>query len=264
MTDQVLPKNRALAPRRHDEILKRLASDGSVSIADLAGFFAVSRETIRRDLKLLAERRQLDIIHGGAARFEPNEPAMIERAQENAAGKEAIGRAAADLVEDGMVVFLDSGTTTLAVAHALNTRQNLTICTASLPIALHMCHLPSVRVHILGGEIDPAEAAATGMDVLDAIARFRVDVAFLGGGALSSDGEVTDFTRAGAEQRSRMILAARKAYFVLDKSKFGKLTPLRVPNFERATGVIVDAPPAASIVKALARKGPKLLVAEEM
>jgi DeoR/GlpR family transcriptional regulator of sugar metabolism len=255
---------RALAPRRHDEILKRLARDGSVSIADLAGFFEVSRETIRRDLKLLAERRQLDIVHGGAARFEANEPAMVERAQENAAGKAAIGRAAASLVEDGMVVFLDSGTTTLAVAHALNTRQNLTICTASLPIALHMCHFPTVRVHILGGEIDPAEAAAVGVDVLDAIARFRVDIAFLGGGALSSDGEVTDFTRAGAEQRSRMILAARKAYFVLDKSKFGKLTPLRVPNFERATGVVVDAPPSASIVKALGQKGPKLIIANEM
>jgi DeoR/GlpR family transcriptional regulator of sugar metabolism len=264
MTDQVLPKNRALAPRRHDEILKRLASDGSVSIADLAGFFEVSRETIRRDLKLLAERRQLDIIHGGAARFEPNEPAMVERAQENAAGKAAIGRVAAGLVEDGMVVFLDSGTTTLAVAHALGTRQNLTICTASLPIALHMCRLPTVRVHMLGGEIDPGETAAAGVDVLDAIARFRVDMAFLGGGALSSDGEVTDFTRVGAEQRSRMIMTAKSAYFVLDRSKFGKLTPLRIPNFERAKGVIVDAPPPASIVRALARKGPKLLVADKM
>ena len=255
---------RALAPRRHDEILKRLAADGSVSIADLAGFFGVSRETIRRDLKLLAERRQLDIVHGGAARFEPNEPAMVERAQENAAGKEAIGRAAAGLVEDGMVVFLDSGTTTLAVAHALGTRRNLTVCTASLPIALHMCHLPAVRVHMLGGEIDPGEEAAVGMDVLDAVSRFRVDMAFLGGGALSSDGEVTDFTRAGAEQRSRMILAARKAYFVLDQSKFGKLTPLRVPSFERAAGVVVDALPAASIVRALAEKGPKLIVASGM
>lgn len=264
MTDQVLPKNRALAPRRHDEILKRLAADGSVSIADLAGFFAVSRETIRRDLKLLAERRQLDIVHGGAARFEPDEPAMVERAQENAAGKAAIGRAAAGLVEDGMVVFLDSGTTTLAVAHTLGMRRNLTICTASLPIALHMCHLPSVRVHMLGGEIDPGETAAAGVDVLDAIARFRVDMAFLGGGALSSDGEVTDFTRVGAEQRSRMIQIAKSAYFVLDRSKFGKLTPLRIPNFERATGVIVDAPPPASIAKALARKGPKLLVADKM
>jgi DeoR/GlpR family transcriptional regulator of sugar metabolism len=255
---------RALAPRRHDEILKRIAVEGSVSITELAGFFDVSRETIRRDLKLLADQGRLDLVHGGARRFETIEPVMSERSKENAPGKAAIGRAAADLVDDGMVVFLDSGTTTLALAHALDARQNLTICTASLAIALYMCHLPNVRVHMFGGEIDPGEEAAVGIDALEAISRFRVDVAFLGGGALSPNGEVTDFTRAGAEQRSRMVAAAHKAYFVLDKTKFGKLTPLRIPRFELAAGIIVDARPPASIVEALAKRGPQLIVAHGM
>jgi DeoR/GlpR family transcriptional regulator of sugar metabolism len=253
---------RALAPRRHDEIRKRLSLQGSVSIAELAGFFDVSRETIRRDLKLLSDRGQLGIVHGGAAaRFEASEPAMSLRSQENAEGKAAIGKAAAGLVKDGMVIFLDSGTTTLAVAQALSGLRNLTICTASLKIALHTCHMPGMSVHMLGGEIDPGEEAASGIDTLDAMARFRVDIAFLGGGALSPDGEVTDFTRAGAEQRGRMIALASKAYFVLDNSKFGKLTPLRIPNFERAAGVIVDASPEPALVEALSQKGPDLLVA---
>lgn len=255
---------RPLAARRHDEILRRLAANGSVGITELAGFFEVSRETIRRDLKVLADRGQLDIVHGGAARFEANEPALSERAQENARGKAAIGKAAAGLVEDGMVVFLDSGTTTLAVAHALSARKNLTICTASLTIALHMCHLPSVRVHMLGGEIDPAEEAAVGLDALEAIGRFRGDLAFLGGGALSPDGEVTDFTRAGAEQRSRMISMAGRAYFVVDSTKFGKLTPLRIPRFGLAAGVIVDQVPDPPMVEGLAKHGPRLIVAKEM
>ena len=96
-------------------------------------------------------------MHGGAARCEASEPALSLRSQENAAGKAAIGRAAAGLVENGMVVLLDSGTTTLAVAQALAELRNLTICTASLPIALLMCHVPGMRVHMLGGEIDPGE-----------------------------------------------------------------------------------------------------------
>ena len=58
-----------------------------------------------------------------------------------------------------------------------------------------------------------------------------------------------------------MIALAGKAYFVLDSSKFGKLTPLRIPNFERATGVIVDASPEPALVEALLRKGPELIVA---
>jgi DeoR family transcriptional regulator, glycerol-3-phosphate regulon repressor len=255
---------RALAPRRHDEILRRLALDGSVGIAELARFFDVSRETIRRDLKLLAERGQLDLVHGGATRFEASEPALALRSQENAEGKLAIGRASAGLMKDGMVVFLDSGTTTLAVAQALGMQQNLTVCTTSLVIALLLCHQPNVRVHMLGGEIDPAEEAATGIDALEAIGRFRVDLAFLGGGGLSPDGEVTDFTRAGAEQRSRMIMTSASSYFVLDASKFGRLTPMRVPHFDRATGVIVDKRPPAAIAEALARKGPRLIVAKDL
>lgn len=258
MSDSHSPK--ALAPRRHDEILRRLAADGSVGIAELAGFFDVSRETIRRDMKFLADRGQLDLVHGGATLFEATEPALNQRSQENAAGKAAIGRAAAGLVDDGMVVFLDSGTTTLAVAHALTGRQNLTICTTSLTIALLMCRQPNVRVHMLGGEIDPAEEAAVGIDALEAISRFRVDVAFLGGGGLSPDGEVTDFTRNGAEQRSRMAATAARAYFVLDSSKFGRLTPLRIQRFELAAGVIVDTPPPSPTIEALERKGPKLIV----
>lgn len=250
---------RALAPRRHDEILKRLAADGSVGITDLAAFFDVSRETIRRDLKHLSEAGRLDLIHGGATRFQPHEPAIDLRAGSNAAGKAAIGKLAADLVENGMVLFLDSGTTTLAIAQALAARKNLTICTASLKIALLMCHRPGIRVHILGGEVDATEEAATGVDVIEAALRFRVDIAFLGAGALSPDGEVTDFTRNGAELRSRMILLAKAAYFVVDSSKFGKLTPLRVANSERVAGIISDRAPAAEIGEALMRRGTKLL-----
>lgn len=262
MSDSHNSNARALAPRRHDEILRRLAADGSVGITELATFFDVSRETIRRDMKHLAERGQLGLVHGGATLFEATEPALNERSQENAAGKAAIGRAAAKLVEDGMVVFLDSGTTTLAVAHALTGKQNLTVCTTSLVIALHMCRQPHVRVHMLGGEIDPSEEAAIGIDALEAINRFRVDVAFLGGGGLSPEGEVTDFTRNGAEQRSRMASIAAKAYFVLDSSKFGKLTPLRIQRFELAAGVIVDAPPPIATIEALERKGPKVIIGE--
>lgn len=253
---------RALAPRRHGEILRRLAADGAVSIAELADFFDLSRQTIRRDLKHLADRGQLDLVHGGATVFEATEAAFTARREENAGAKAAIGRTAAGLVRDGMVVFLDSGTTTLAVAQALADRKNLTICTTSLSIALLMCRQPLVRVHMLGGEIDPGEEAATGVDALEAISHFRVDIAFLGGGGLSPDGEVTDFTRNGAEQRSRMVETAANAYFVLDSSKFGRLTPLRIPRFELAAGIVVDRRPAKSVCEALQAKGPALIVAK--
>ncbi len=254
---------RLLATRRHDEILQRAGTAGSVGVGELARLFNVSRETIRRDLKYLAERGRLDIVHGGATRRNAHEPALAQRLADNAAGKAAIGRRAAALVSDGMVLLLDCGTTTLAVAHALHERQGLTVCTTSLAIAQLLCRLPRTRVHLLGGEIDPAEEATTGIDVLDAIARFRFDLAFIGGGGLTPEGEVTDYTRAGAEQRGRMITAAAQAWFVIDHTKFRRLTPVRIPHFTAAAGLITDAPLPPPAAAALARRGQTRLPAAE-
>ena len=210
-----------LALRRHDEILKRIAASGSVSVSELADHFDVARETIRRDLKLLADRGQLDIVHGGASRREALEPALDLRASENAAGKAMIARAAAELVEDGMVVVIDSGTSTLALVEPFAGRRGLTICTSGLALALRFSRMPDVRVHLLGGEIDPREEATSGVDALEAMRRFRVDLAFVGCGGLSPDGDVTDYTRSGAELRAAMIASASRAWFLLDKTKFG-------------------------------------------
>jgi DeoR/GlpR family transcriptional regulator of sugar metabolism len=252
--------SRPIAARRHDDILKRIEVTGTVSVEELSRKFGVSRETIRRDLRALAERGRVDVVHGGAARREVVEPALGQRSRENVAGKAAIGRAAAGLVENGMVVLLDSGTTTLAVAQSLRTKQNLTICTNSLPIAQLLCRVPGTRVHMLGGEIDPTDEAAIGIDVIEALGRFRVDIAFVGAGGLSDNGDVTDYTRTGAEYRARMVRAAARPYFVLDRDKFGRLTPIRIAGSESA-GLILDVTPPQRMAERLQHRGVEVVIA---
>jgi DeoR/GlpR family transcriptional regulator of sugar metabolism len=252
---------RPIAARRHDEILKRIARTGTVSVEELARRFGVSRETIRRDLKALADRGRVDVVHGGAARREAVEAGFDERSQENIEGKAAIGRAAAALVEDGMVVLLDSGTTILEVARALSAKRNLTVCTNGLANAQLLCRVAGTRVHMLGGEIDATEEAAVGVDVIAALDRFRVDVAFVGAGGLSHGGEITDYVRAAAEQRSRMLLAAGRAYILVDHTKFGRLTPIRIAEAERAAALIVDRAPPVMMAESLERRGLSTIVA---
>lgn len=257
----IRPSSRAgrLAPNRHSEILKQISLSGVVSVGELADFFGVSRETIRRDLKQLAARHQLDIVHGGASRPEADEPPYEHRSTENAEGKALIAAIASNLVSSGMVVLLDSGTTTHAIARALRERRDLTICTTSLAIAQTMCRIPGMRVHLIGGEVSGDEMATTGIDMLAALAAFRIDIAFIGVGGLTVAGEVTDYTRMGAEQRARVIDLAPKSYFVLDQSKFGRLTPMRIRNYAKATGLIADAPLPRAASAALAAKGLKIL-----
>jgi DeoR/GlpR family transcriptional regulator of sugar metabolism len=246
--------------------MRRLAADGAVSVEDMASRLSVSRETIRRDLKTLAGRGQLAIVHGGATR-RSDEPALAIRQEDNPGGKAAIGRAAASLVEDGMVVVLDSGSTTMAVAHALaapdaGAWKGLTICTNSLAIGLLLCRAPGIRVHMLGGEVNGSDEATFGMDAFSVLARFRADIAFIGVGGVSPAGDLTDFAVLPTELRVAMLATADRGYVVVDRTKFGRLTPIRLQPVPAGTRLLVDAAPPAPMARALGARGIEIDVAE--
>ncbi len=182
---------RPLAVRRHNEIVQRLRAAGSVSVGELADTFGVSHETIRRDLKLLADAGHLEVVHGGAARRGMMEPSIAERGEENADGKAAIARQAARMVADAGAVLIDSGTTTAALTYELVGRPGLTVFTNSLNHAITMCRVPGNRVVMLGGEVDNNDEAAFGTGTATGIDSVRADIAFIGVGGFAEDGGMT-------------------------------------------------------------------------
>jgi DeoR/GlpR family transcriptional regulator of sugar metabolism len=107
---------------------------------------------------------------------------------------------------------------------------------------------------MLGGEIDPNDEAAFGVDTLAALAHFRVDITFVGVGGISAEGELTDYSRLAAEQRHLMMKAARKVYVLADHSKFERSTPVRIAPVPQIEGLIVDGAPPESIAGAAAAK----------
>lgn len=247
---------RPIAARRHQEIIARVDVERAVSVEELAALFDVSRETIRRDLKMLAGIGRLELVHGGALRREGGEPSFAERRAENAAGKAAIAGLAVDLVSDNTVVMLDSGSTTYAIAVALarSERRNLTICTTSLAHAQVLIRA-GARVYLLGGELDPNDEATIGVDAIEAAKRFRVDLAFVGIGGISPEGDVTDFSRVAVEQRAAMLAAAQASYLVADHRKFGRTAPVRLAIARRPTTILSDRPPPPVLKRSLKAAG---------
>ncbi|MEO8857003.1 MAG: DeoR/GlpR family DNA-binding transcription regulator [Burkholderiaceae bacterium] len=247
---------------RIDHIAQALDAKGSVSVADLAHQLGVSRETIRRDIKALAGQGRASVVHGGAARRAAIEPSLAARVSANTAGKQAIGRRAASLVSDGMVVLIDSGSTTYSMGAALMELNNLTVITNSLPIATMLCRAPGVKVIMLGGQIDPNDEAAFGVETIAALAHFRVDLVFLGVGGISSEGEFTDYSRLAAETRHTMMKAGQKVYILADHSKFGHSTPVLITSVAHIAGLIVDELPPASIARTAAAQHWEVIVAK--
>ncbi len=237
---------RPLAVRRHNEIVQRLRAAGSVSVGELADIFGVSHETIRRDLKLLADQGHLDVVHGGAARRGMMEPSIEQRGEENADGKGMIARTAARMVADAGSVLLDSGTTTAALSYELVGRPGLTVFTNSLNHAVTLCRVSGNRVFVLGGEVDNNDEATFGTGTATGIDSVRADIAFIGVGGFAEDGGMTDYSVVAAETRGKMILAGR-AYLLADQTKFTRRTPFRVPNMDKCAGVIVDTMPGPQL-----------------
>lgn len=251
-----------LAEQRQQLILDRLAADGAVSIATLSTELRVSRETIRRDVQLLADRSLLRKTHGGAMPIVAVEADVGLRTTINPDGKRAIGKRAALEVPDGASLILDSGTTTRSIADALASRHGLVIYTNDLEICRRLARRNGNRVILLGGEIQAQDDATIGWDAIETLSRYYADFAFVGAGGITPSGELTDFTRDAAELRGRMLTAAKWSAVVADHTKFGHTTPARVARFNRGHRIITDKPPLRPLKTALEARGVEILVAD--
>jgi len=250
-----------LAEQRHQHILSRLTKDGALTVAELVRELGVSRETIRRDLLVLAQRGLVVTTHGGALSTDRREPDLDVREAENASAKRAIGERAAQFVPDGASVILDSGSTTQAVARALMERRRLSVYTNDWRIALLLGRRNENRITLLGGELSDIEDAVFGLDTVQQLSQYHADFAFVGAGGISAEGALTDYTRMAAEVRARMLRAASTAIVVADHSKFGRVTPVRVDGIELAGYIVTERAPARPLAKAVAARGPKIVTA---
>ena len=245
--------NRPLAIDRLDEIRRRLGSLGSVTVAQLAVALKVSRETIRRDLNLLAELGDAEIVHGGATRRRVVEPGLSQRTEEHRKAKLLIAKKAAGLLFEGATVLIDSGSTTLVLAREIATMRGLTATTNSLGVATLLAR-SGHKVHLLGGEVDPNDEASMSADTIAALDGFHFDLAFIGAGGLSANAGLTDYSRTAARFRSRMIAAVSQAYLLADSSKFDRETPFPVAGADRLAGLVTDRRPTGALAKWFAER----------
>ena len=176
-----------LTTQRKLHILKLLKRDGQIIAKDLSLELELSEDTIRRDLRELAQEGLLQRVHGGAL---PASPAIADfAARESIAtvAKIAIGRAAADMIQPGNVVIVDGGTTAVQLVRHLAANLEATIVTHSPTIAVELVHHPGIEVILIGGKLFKHSVVAVGAAAIEAIARIRADLYFMGATGIHSE-----------------------------------------------------------------------------
>lgn len=224
-------------------ILDWMKEEGSARVRELAEAFAVSEATIRQDLERLEIEGLITREHGGAfLRSMPQQVRdMALQHQVNMDAKRRIGRLAASLVQDGQTIILDSGSTTTEVALNLLERQDLTVVTNALNIALTLGALPSCSVHVTGGQFKAPTLSLSGERSAGFLEGLHAEICFLATGAVSLEAGLTYPSLADLHVKRAMVAAATRICLVADSSKIGRTAFSALGPIDLIHTLITDA-----------------------
>lgn len=250
--------------QRREQILQLLVKQGGVQVSELAALTGVSAVTIRTDLAQLEAQGLATRNHGGATlvRTPPQEQSVQQRDSLNSALKEVIGARAAQLVQPGDNILIDSGTTTVPLARHLRDHRDVTVMTNGLNIAWELATAQGVEVMLTGGLLRKQSLSFQGVQAEACLNAYSFDTLFLGVDGLDLQFGLTTHHEAEASLNRKMVERARRVVVLSDASKFGRVSLHRIGLLEQVDAVITDAGISPEYRDGLTRLGIELIVAE--
>ena len=248
---------------RREAILLALQRHSMVRVTDLSRDLGVSTATIRKDISALERLGKLRRTHGGAI------PARVDNVEERfdvartimRAEKVRIGRAAAKLVQDGDILFVQSGSTCLEFVRALKGKTDLTVITSDLLIGMTSEEvLQDSTVIMLGGTLRFGYHYTQGLNALRQLENYYVPTAFLCANALSFERGVTAHRREQAEWVGALVENSERPVMLLDSSKIGENALVRAVGLEDIDALITDTGVDDETRRRFEREAPKLEV----
>jgi DeoR/GlpR family transcriptional regulator of sugar metabolism len=231
-----------LVEERRDRILSLLSEHGKVRVKELSRLLKTSEVTIRNDLQELHQRGRLRKTHGGAMPPDSanGEASLQEKYHSHAEEKRRIGAAAAALVNDGETIILDSGTTTQEIAKRIKDKQNLTVITNGVNIAMELAGARGVQVLLLGGVLRDNAFSIGGHFAEEMLRQLSADKLFLAADACDLEFGVSTPNLEESRVNQAMARIAREKILVADSSKFGKRGLSRIVPLLEMNHVITD------------------------
>jgi DeoR family glycerol-3-phosphate regulon repressor len=237
-------------------IAEMLKTSDFLRVDELAQHFAVTTQTIRRDINGLCEQGIARRRHGGiTCPAHGANMSFRDREVLNRAAKRQIGAAVARHVPDGACISLGIGTTPQIVAECLAGHRGLKIVTNNLPLALAAAQNPQFEVAIAGGTVRTEDLDVCGTTGEDLFSAYLVDIAIFGVGGVDADGSLLDYSREEVRIREAMMRHSRRSFLVLDASKFGRPAHVRGGRIEDASAVFCNAELPPAIQERLAQSG---------
>ncbi|MGW7069255.1 DeoR/GlpR family DNA-binding transcription regulator [Streptomyces sp. NPDC054855] len=238
------------------QITEAVREAGRMGVVELAELTGASEMTIRRDLESLADQGVLERYRGGARSLllRGEEPPFALRAQEGLETKRRIAAEVAGLIADGESVVVDSGTTCLEVARALDDRR-LTVMPLSLHAVNALTGAPRLTLLVPGGRPRPGELALTGPLTEASLAALRFDTAVIGCCGLNATHGLTAYDLDDAAVKRAAIASARRVIAVAEAPKLSRTALAFVAPAAALHAVVTDEDAERGETDALAAAG---------
>ncbi|MCR5823597.1 MAG: DeoR/GlpR family DNA-binding transcription regulator [Lachnospiraceae bacterium] len=212
-----------------------------VSMDELCREFDISINTCRMDVAELCSKGTVKKVYGGVSSVKENSLIPFEqRKMTNSNIKKEICREAAEMVEDGDIIFIDSGSTTMYLPDFLGDKKNVTIITHNLNAIVRGIQLPDTQIFCLPGTLDRRTNSFVTADTAKTLSRFNIKKAFIASAGISENGDVSNSSPLEFEVKKAAMAHASKKYLVVDSSKFGKSSLLNFTTLAEMDGIFTD------------------------
>ncbi|HKP95816.1 MAG TPA: DeoR/GlpR family DNA-binding transcription regulator [Fibrobacteria bacterium] len=250
---------------RREKILGLLLSRQRVSVTELSKQLRVTGATIRADLEALTRENKLIRTYGGAVvpqEKNPPEAPMDVRLRNQVSEKQAIGRLASSLIQDGMVVALDASTTSLAVAAFLRNRKGLTVVTNSLAVATRLVDAPGVNVIMPGGTLRHESSSIVGPEAVQFLSRLEVELCLMGAHSVHAARGLGELNQQETEIKQALASISRRVVALADSTKWNKVSVAYFWPLAKVEILITEGQISREIKESLRSQGVRLLLAQ--
>lgn len=232
-----------LALTRKNKIRELVLEQKNVTVSELAVFFSVTEETIRRDLKSLEESGLLIRTYGGAYIQDGvvNDIRASLRETILVPNKQRIAKKCAEFINNGDTIALDASTTAFHICNEVKNKR-LTVLTDSLKVANYLSNYENIHLISTGGTFLNKYSSFIGKSARQTIREYFVDKVFLSCRSVDMKHGVTDANEDIAAIRTILAERAKKVFLIADHSKFDNVSFVSICNFDKICAVVVDEP----------------------
>ena len=229
--------SKEIVDKRREEIMKAIQENNYVSVEQLVDRFNVSPVTIRRDLQYWEDKGAIERKYGGASLLQ----AFIDEDETNyerSRCMKGIAKRAANYVEDGDVIFINSSSTALMLINYIKYK-NVTIVTNN---ARAINYNPDSGVNIIftGGEVRFPKKSIIGDIALATLSNITADKCFIGCSGMNRTGVSTGYVQETMVNRNMIQRTKGNRFLLCDHTKVGLTFSFDYSNYDDINYIITD------------------------